>query len=566
MPISRRDLLMMGGAFGLTSFALAGCTANTQQQIPQGSGSASIDASAASNGATLGVIAQTTAGPVRGYTYQGVHTFKGIPYAKAERFGMPQAPDGWEVPRTCFVWGAICPQTIAYESSPSVTAFSEHSDADLKEREDECLNLNVWTKSLDGSAGKPVIVFIHGGGFTSGSSSEVFSYDGTNIVGDKDVVFVSVNHRLNCLGFLDLSAYGEEFRYSGNAGMADLVAALKWVRDNIANFGGDPENVTIVGQSGGGGKVLTLMAMPEAQGLFKRAWCMSGGISARTQDEAVAQTAALVEQLGVTGNAPEALRALSYSELAQAAAAAGFTDGPIVDGDYIPEQPVDPESGELSSVGADIPLIVSTVFSEMTGPLPQLLFANPAATSIADLYGGDIDAACQEVFGDHLDEVKEAFEAAYPEKAGDWVSMYYVNTARNNDLVLAKAHQTDRVWQAVFAYELPVFGGMMSWHTGGDIPFIFRNVNRASYLVAGDEENARAFQEVTSTALVNYATNGDPSSDSLPWDPFTEQQGETMIFDTESEVRGFHDQEFLKLVNEYGNYPQAGGPSGFLFS
>ena len=221
-------------------------------------------------GYTTFEFADTTGGRIRGYRYNGVYTFMGIPYAQADRFEEPQ-DTSWEGTLDCATPGPISPQYTAYQNGGNITDFSEYAGTDQFEDEN-CQNLNVWTMSLDTEAKKPVIVWFHGGGYSSGSSIEGATYDGHNLAEYGDIVFVSVNARLNCLGYLDLSAYGEEYKNSGNLGMMDNVKALEWVNKNIANFGGDPENVTILGQSGGGGKVMTLMGIPSAQGLFQRVW------------------------------------------------------------------------------------------------------------------------------------------------------------------------------------------------------------------------------------------------------------------------------------------------------
>ena len=208
------------------------------------------------------------------------------------------------------------------------------------EGEDTCLSLNVWTPSVDAEAKKPVLVWLHGGGYTSGTSAEHRIYEGYNLAKYGDIVFVSINHRLNYLGFLDLSDYGDAYKYSANLSFVDIVCALNWVQDNIAAYGGDPDCVTIVGQSGGGGKAATMMGVPSAEGLFCRAVAQSGGsaYSNRTPEESKAQTQALVESLGLADASPEEvvqyLKDLPYDELAAACQAVQYTCSPVNDGDF----------------------------------------------------------------------------------------------------------------------------------------------------------------------------------------------------------------------------------------
>ncbi|MCF0229500.1 MAG: carboxylesterase/lipase family protein, partial [Parasporobacterium sp.] len=258
----------------------------------------------------------TTGGEVMGYRYDGVDTFFAIPYGTAERF-QPATPASWE--------GIYCANVVG-EASPMSASPSDKS-RDLfncfpynmlePESEEKCMNLNVWSASVE-EGSRPVIVWFHGGGLTGGSATQFRFYMGESMAKERDVVFVSVNGRLNCLGFMDLSAYGEEYKYSGNVGIMDLQLALEWVRDNIASFGGDPSNVTIIGQSGGGTKVTSLMSAPSAKGLFHKAAALSGGTVnvTRTTEEAQADTANVVALLGIEEDkVVETLTTMPYDEL-----------------------------------------------------------------------------------------------------------------------------------------------------------------------------------------------------------------------------------------------------------
>ena len=234
---------------------------------------------------TFPVVAETTGGKVMGFNYAGVNYFYGIPYASAERFEMPQAVT-WEGVRACLMHGEVAPQNKVVMNRFDAMNYS----AEMVENENSCLVLNIMTPNLDPEVKNP-LSFDPWRGFDTGASNEYVFYNGANLARSGDVVFVSVNHRLNVLGYLDLSAYGEEYRYSGNLGMLDLIFALQWVQDNIEQFGGDPNNVTIVGQSGGGSKVTTLMGMPVARGLFHKAVIQSGGSKVtRTTEQAQAET------------------------------------------------------------------------------------------------------------------------------------------------------------------------------------------------------------------------------------------------------------------------------------
>ena len=212
------------------------------------------------------LVLETTGGKLKGYFYKGEYIFKGVPYAYADRFRMPEKMT-WEGVKDATSYGFVCPDT------PSAELMVPHR---YWPQDEHCQNLNIWTKTLDSDSKLPVIVWLHGGGYFAGSSIEQAAYDGYNMCMEGDVVAVSVNHRLNILGYLDLSPFGEKYKNSGNAGHADLVAALQWIHDNIELFGGDPDNVTIFGQSGGGMKVADLMQIEAADGLFHKALIMSG--------------------------------------------------------------------------------------------------------------------------------------------------------------------------------------------------------------------------------------------------------------------------------------------------
>jgi para-nitrobenzyl esterase len=229
----------------------------------------------------------TQAGRVGGYVHKGIYTFKGIPYGAttegASRFVPPSKPASWTGVRSSRQFGHVAPQAARTGWANDEESFMFSWDDGIQG--EDCLRVNVWTPGIDDHGKRPVMVWLHGGGYAAGSGQELRSYDGENLARRGDVVVVTLNHRLNVLGYLDLSGYGDKYAGSANAGMLDIVAALEWVRDNIAAFGGDPGRVTIFGQSGGGGKVSVLMGMPAAKGLFHRAIVESGStLRVRTQE------------------------------------------------------------------------------------------------------------------------------------------------------------------------------------------------------------------------------------------------------------------------------------------
>ena len=311
-------------------------------------------------------VVQTVCGKVAGYIDDGIYTYKGIPYAKAERFMAPQPADSWEGIRSSRAYGPTAPQEVRSGWSSDELGFSfAWNDGFPGE---DCLRVNVWTPGINDGKKRPVMVWLHGGGYSTGSGQELPSYDGASLARKGDVVVVTLNHRLNVLGFLDLSSFGEEYAASGNAGLLDLVAGLEWVRDNAAAFGGDASNVTIFGQSGGGGKVSTLLATPSASGLFHKAIVQSGSML-RTMEQKWSSKIgeALVAELGgidVVLTAPyKQLLAAGTKAIAKVrpeAEANGFASfifgwAPTVEGNYLPAQPFDPQAPEQSK---DIPVML----------------------------------------------------------------------------------------------------------------------------------------------------------------------------------------------------------------
>ena len=259
-------------------------------------------------------IANTESGLVAGYLENGIQIYKGIPYAKAERFMPPVKAEKWEGIRSSRDYGPTCPQGRRMGWYRDEHAFAFNWDDGYAD--ENCMRLNIWTPGTKCTKKRPVMVWLHGGGYSAGSGQELISYDGTNWAQKGDVVVVTLNHRLNVLGFLDLSAYGDKYATSGNAGLLDIVAALQWINSNIEAFGGDPQNVTIFGQSGGGGKVSTLLATPSAKGLYHKAIVQSGSML-RTMESKYSRriSSALVEELGLQPSQIEEIQPMSYEKL-----------------------------------------------------------------------------------------------------------------------------------------------------------------------------------------------------------------------------------------------------------
>jgi len=339
-------------------------------------------------------VVETTIGKIRGFTSRGVAVFRGIPYGAsttgANRFLPPVKPDPWPGVRNCLSYGHSCPEPGPGVVENDSGARNTDEDAFLLYRTngwirgEDCLRLNVWTPSTRTSARKrPVMVYMHGGGYTGGSGNDLLCYDGENMARFHDVVVVTHNHRLNLFGYLSLAEIGgERYASSGNVGMLDIVAVLEWVRDNIASFGGDPANVLIYGQSGGGGKVSTLMAMPAAKGLFHRAVVQSGSnLRSGSAENAARMAAAVLDELGISKSQLDKIHELPASALQAVQPAAqrrlrgpGAPSGPapgglggwgpILDGKVIPAHPFDPAA---PAVSAGVPMLIGTCLNPHRG-------------------------------------------------------------------------------------------------------------------------------------------------------------------------------------------------------
>lgn len=509
---------------------------------------------------TSAVFTQTTGGMVLGYSVDGIDQYYGIPYATADRFMAPQ-PTSWEGTKVCWSYGEVCPQWGEVAEQDPFNFM--HNQKLMIENEYKCLNLNVLTKGVneDGTL-KPVFVWFHGGGWTTGSSYQQDLYDGINLVDIGDVVFVSINHRLNALGFLDLSAYGEEYKDSANVGVMDMVAALEWVRDNAAAFGGDPNNVTIAGQSGGGSKVTTLMGLPSAQGLFHKAIAMSGGSAAvtRTHETAQAQTEKVLAELGITAENIDDIKTIDYDDLYAAYNAAGYSAGPVLDDEFYPTGTM-----ELSAE-AGIPLLCTNVLGEFSTNIGSMIYGTPnLPTAMAEFIfnnefvPGNWDEATTmkkltEKYGDKAQDIYDAFSAAYPgHPVGEVLYMNNRAGMDSNKIAIGYNAVGGTSYQSIQAWSYPMFGGVMAIHTAGDVPLWFYNLDLIRHFIAGYEDVAEEISMNMVKALISMCYEGTPG-----WESWNAETDAVMVFDEVSQVRYHHEDAVIELL-------QSAGGSGFPF-
>ncbi|MGA3236018.1 MAG: carboxylesterase family protein [Bryobacteraceae bacterium] len=544
----RRTLL--GGA-AVVGGALAGIAIEPASALDAKRG----DAAKAGDSPNLNPpVVQVKSGKLRGFRDGKTSTFLGIPYAEAQRFEMPQPVKPWDGIRSAQAWGPVCP--IPTQDKPGSDEFVFPHRFWLEN--EACQALNIWTQNAGASVKKPVMVWMHGGGFTNGSSMESYAYDGKNLSEFGDVVVVSLNHRLNIIGTLDLSAYGAHYENSRYTGMADLVAALQWVQENISQFGGDPGNVTIFGQSGGGSKVTRLMHMPVAKGLFHKAIAQSGGgLNYRTVEPAAAIgrqqaiAAATLKQLGLDGSQIDKLKKVPYKDLiiagtaaarevAQAAGGPGGGGGGwevIADDKYVMR--------ELCDWAGAIPLMAGTVFSEMQGTLVR------GDGRKNDWSQAEIDENLTKAYGEKKAQVVTEFQKAFPRKKVQDV-LYFANGSRptvKQTLAWKLEKSSTPVWNYLFAWEYPVNGGITSFHCS-EIAFAFHNVNEPHIrLATGGGPAAMALQDKVAGAWLSFAKTGNPGAGFKPW---TAAEPNTMVFDAVSECKPLRDDRLITLMGNTG--------------
>jgi para-nitrobenzyl esterase len=489
-------------------------------------------AASAKDSSAQGPVANTTSGKIRGVVQENkVIAFRGIPYGAptggANRFMPPVKPEAWSGIKETVEWGPEAPQG-PHTEIPEVAATIPKQTIS-----EDCLHLNVWTNGLGSQSDgrkRPVMVWLHGGGFTSGNGSYTM-YDGGNMAHKHDVVTVTINHRLNSFGFLYLADIGgAKFANASNCGILDAVAALEWVRDNIANFGGDPGNVTIFGQSGGAGKVSTLLAMPAAKGLFHRAIIQSGSnVKGVSTGEATKTAHLLMEKLGV--KTAEQLQQVPMDQLVAATLSTrGLRLGPVVDGKTLPGGPFDPAAPAISS---DVPLLIGTVEFEVN------FFP---ATKLDPIDDAELHAAVkQATHADdaEVDKLIAIYRKGRPNASDIDLSEIIASDGFRSPVILEgerKAAQPAPVYMYYFTWKSPVRDGKLKAFHTLEIPFALANVDAAKSMT-GSGADRYPLQEKMSGAWAAFARTGNPNYKGLPkWPAFTTDERATMILDNQCKV------------------------------
>ena len=505
--------------------------------------------SSASGGTSATVT--TASGKLRGRSVNGVNEFKGIPYGAptggANRFMPPRPPQPWTGVRDAFEFGHYAPQSNRARGEKQRQFFKILGATKPNDASEDCLYLNVWTRGVNDDRKRPVMVWFHGGGYDQGTGGSL-GYDGAGLARYQDVVVVTVNHRLNVLGYLFLGDVGGQgFEGSANVGQLDLVAALKWVRENIGAFGGDPNKVLIFGQSGGGGKVSTMLAMPAAKGLFQRAIIESGAsLRGGARDAATRTAETLLKELGLSKGQGRELQNVPLDRLMDAGNKARF--GPVVDGSVLPAHPFDPVASPLS---ADVPVIVGYTRTERT----VYEIDSPGYGKLDD--AGLLDAA-RSLLGDSAESVIESYRKKYPRAtsyelstniSGDVGAMSSIRLAERHS-ALGKAP----TYLYVFAWETPVMG-LRAPHTL-EIPFVFNHIDVSESMVGPINAKMRKLEADSAGAWAAMARNGNPNHNGLPnWPAYTKDKRAVMIFDTPCRVENDPTGEVRQIMEKRGGTP-----------
>lgn len=507
-------------------------------------------------------VTDTTNGKVRGFIHRDIFNFLGIPYGAnttgKNRFMPPQKPDPWKEVYPAVYWPNSAPQLLRNLYANRYLAFTDYWHYD--EISENCLGINVWTPGYKGNTKRPVLLWIHGGGFTSGNSIEHPEYHGENLSRQGDIVFCSLNHRLGPLGFANFAGVGgEKYAASGNVGMLDIVAALEWIRDNITNFGGDPNNVTIMGQSGGGAKVCILTAMPSAKGLFHKAVALSGlSIKAGEKENAEKLGSYILKEAGFKTSQIDKLQEIDWKDyyaLTNTAATKmrkeGVSNGgmrggfsPSVDGLYLPDNPYFPNATPLA---AEVPMIVSSTFCERSLSAFDSSLENITLDQAKEL------AKTARGFGpgpgENASAAIDAYLRAFPDKKPiELVDMVISNRKTQIQLMDVKSQQKAPSYLAWFGWKTPLFDGRLrAFHTM-DIGFWFYNTD-VQISHTGGGARPRELSAKMAATLVQFMRTGNPNGGGLPqWPKYTSANGETMILDDVSEVKNDPDREARKSL------------------
>jgi para-nitrobenzyl esterase len=507
-------------------------------------------------------VTNTEYGKVRGYVLRGIQYYLGIPYGAdtsgPNRFMPPQKPKSWTDVYPALWWGNSAPQNMENRYANKYASFRDHWNyGDVSE---DCLRINVFTPAVNEGKKRPVMFWIHGGGFTNGNAIEQDGYNGENFARLGNVLFCSINHRLGPLGYCNLAGVGgEKFAASGNVGMLDIVAALEWVRDNITNFGGDPGNVTIMGQSGGGAKVCILTAMPSAKGLFHKAVVLSGASrKAADKDFSEKLGAEVLKEAGLSPGELHKLQSIPWKDFYAIATKAqqnlardagpgggmmrGFS--PVVDGQILPQHPYDPVAAPTA---AGVPMIISSVENEQSISWTDSSLESMSVDQVVERLTAR--AGFGPGFGDKAKDVVDAYTKAFPGKKP--VEIWSLASSNRQSVVAladVKSKQPAPVYVDWFTWQPPLFDNRIRAFHCVDISFWFYNTD-LMLTHTGGGPRPRALSAKMAGALLRFMKTGDPNGGGLPnWPKYSDAKGETMVLDDTCIAKNDPDREARKAL------------------
>lgn len=502
-------------------------------------------------------VVETTSGKVQGISTAGIKEFKGIPYGAPtggkNRFMPPKKPVPWTGVRECFVHGQCCPQTVSnLRSEYGMMIQWDQQSGGMGE---DCLVLNVWTPGVNDAAKRAVLVSFHGGGFTTGSGNAP-GFDGAQLALFGDVVVVTVNHRLASYGYTHLADLGAppEFAYAGVTGIMDLVASLQWVKENIANFGGDPGRVMIFGQSGGGAKTSTILATPSARGLFHRGAVQSGSsLRLTTREQATKTAELLLEKLSIPKTRIADIQKISWQQLleAQVSVAPGLAGGfaPVVDGTVLPHHPFDPVAPPESS---DVPVIISTTLEDAALALTNF-----------NLDEAGLKTVLTQRYADKAEEIFALYKQRYPQKSPFLIQAQVFTDSGFRRSAITQAERKAALGKApaymyLWSWVSPGFGGKFGAVHGTDVSASFHNVR--DNIVGVGSAVGKVMCDRLASAWVAFAKTGDPNNSQIPrWPAYDANARATMVFDTDTRVENDPRGEIRKF---WESMPPARGIAG----
>lgn len=489
-------------------------------------------------------VAETTSGKVQGIAGSGIKEFKGIPYgastAGKNRYMPPRKPASWTGMRECFGHGQISPQTPAALASDY--AMMIQWDMQPGGMGEDCLSLNVWTPGINDGQKRAVMVSFHGGGWATGSGNAP-GFDGAQLARLGDVVVVTVNHRLASFGYLHLADLGAppEFAQAGVVGVMDMGASLEWVRDNIEHFGGDPGRVMIFGQSGGGAKTSTLLAMPAAKGLFRCAAVQSGSaLRLATRETATKAAEALLAKLGISKGNIADIQKVSWQQILEAQTGAGAGFSPVMDGTVLPHHPFDPVAPPES---ADVPVIISTTLEDAALGLTNF-----------DLTETGLEAQLSQRYSAKASEIHAMYRKAYPNKSPFLVQAQIATDAGGRRSAVTQAERKAALGKApaymyLWTYESPGFGGKFGAVHGTDVSASFNGY--ANSIGGGGSPQQRILWDRFASTWIAFAKTCDPNNSKIPnWPAYEPGKRATMIFDNDLRVENDPRSEIRKFWDE----------------